>query len=224
MPFKKDFDEKIKRKKREEQVWDYEEFKQFIVCVDEERYKILFIVLFFTGLRLGEALSLTWLDLKDHKLSITKSVSKIAENATYEVKDAKNVSSIRDVSLNNSLYSLLLDYKKRESAKEVFSDSWFIFQGEKPLSRTSITRKKDEAVERSGVKRITIHQFRHSHATNLINDGVNVVAVSRRLGHCDITMTLKVYTHLFQKIDVELIENLEESSKNLLTNLLTSTK
>ena len=93
-----------------------------------------------------------------------------------------------------------------------------MFGGEKPLSRTNITRRKDNAVKESGVKRITIHQFRHSHATNLINDGVNVVAVSRRLGHSDVSMTLKVYTHLFQKVDVELVENLEKSSHDLLTD------
>jgi integrase len=55
--------------------------------------------------------------------------------------------------------------------------------------------------------------IRNSHAANLINDGVNAVAVSRRLGHSDVSMTLKVYTHLFQRTDIELVENLE----NLLT-------
>lgn len=217
-PFKKGFEEKIKKKKKEEQVWNYEEFRTFISHVRERSYQMLFIVLFFTGLRLGEALSLNWSDLKDHKLSVTKSVSKIAENALYEVKETKNVSSIRDVSLNESLYSLLLDYKKEEAAGSGFSDSWFMFGGEKPLSRTNIARRKDNAVKDSGVKRITIHQFRHSHATNLINDGVNVVAVSRRLGHSDVSMTLKVYTHLFQKVDIELVENLEKSSHDLLTD------
>jgi integrase len=59
--------------------------------------------------------------------------------------------------------------------------------------------------------------IRNSHAANLINDGVNVVAVSRRLGHSDVSMTLKVYTHLFQRTDIELFENLEKSSHDLLT-------
>ncbi|MBQ2655996.1 MAG: tyrosine-type recombinase/integrase [Erysipelotrichaceae bacterium] len=46
--------------------------------------------------------------------------------------------------------------------------------------------------------------IRNSHAANLINDGVNVVAVSRRLGHSDVSMTLKVYMQLFQRTDIEL--------------------
>lgn len=217
-PFKKNFKEKLETKKKEQNVWSYDEFRRFISCVDDEEYRMLYIVLFLTGMRLGEALALTYEDLTDHKLSITKSMTKLSEKGVFEVKDTKNISSIRDISLNDSLYSSLLEYKKAREGTEGFRDSWFLFGGEKPLSRTSITRYKDLGVEKSGVKRITIHQFRHSHATNLINDGVNVVAVSRRLGHSDVSMTLRVYTHLFQKIDEELVQNLEKSSHDLLTS------
>lgn len=70
-----------------------------------------------------------------------------------------------------------------------------------------------KTIKDSALKRITIHQFRHSHATNLMNDGINIVAVSRRLEHLDVSMTLKVYTHLFQKTDNVLIVYLEKSSK-----------
>ena len=181
---------------------------------------MLFIVLFFTGLRLGEALALTHADLLDHKLSITKSVTKFSETDVYEVKDTKNVSNIREVTLNDSLYLLLLEYQSSKKENPDFSYSWFLFGDAKPLSRTNIARSKDNEVKKSGVKRITIHQFRHSHATNLINDEVNVVAVSRRLGHSDVSMTLRVYTHLFQKIDLELVENIEKSSHDLLTGAL----
>ncbi len=121
--------------------------------------------------------------------------------------------------MNDSLYLLLLDYQNTEKQDTDFQYSWFMFGGVKPLSRTNVSRYKDNAIEKSGVKRITIHQFRHSHATNLINDGVNVVAVSKRLGHSDVSMTLRVYTHLFQKIDEELIDNLEKSSHDLLTDI-----
>ena len=91
-----------------------------------------------------------------------------------------------------------------------------MFGGERPLSRTRITNAKEIAIKRSGVKRITIHDFRHSHASNLINEGINIVAVSRRLGHADVNMTLEVYTHLFKKNDDILVDYLEESSQNLL--------
>lgn len=55
------------------------------------------------------------------------------------------------------------------------------------------------------IKKIRVHDLRHSHATNLINGGANIVAVSRRLGHADISMTLKVYTHLLKKTEEDLV-------------------
>ena len=91
-------------------------------------------------------------------------------------------------------------------AKPDFSDSWFIFGGDSPLAENSITRHKDKAVKLSGVRRIRLHDFRHSHASNLIADGVNIVAVSKRLGHKDISITLNTYNHLFEKNNEELIK------------------
>ena len=78
------------------------------------------------------------------------------------------------------------------------------------MPRTNIERVKAKAIKESGVKRINIHDLRHSHASNLIASGVNIVAVSKRLGHSDINMTLKTYTHLMNKSEDELLKNLEK--------------
>ena len=86
----------------------------------------------------------------------------------------------------------------------------------KPLPQTSIDRVKDNAIKEAKVPRIRIHDFRHSHASNLIANGVNIVAVSKRLGHSDINMTLKIYTHLIQKSDDELVNFINDSSQILL--------
>lgn len=175
----------------------------------------MFITLFNTGMRLGEALALCWYDLKNSEISITKSHTKQTEKGSYEIKIPKNNSSIRSVAINASLNSLLLDQKKSSQNKDAnFSENDFIFGGKKPLARTTVERKKNEAIERSGVKKIRIHDFRHSHATILINSGMNIVSVSRRLGHSDINMTLRVYTHLLHKKDMKLLDFLEESSHN----------
>lgn len=74
----------------------------------------------------------------------------------------------------------------------------------------------EEGIKKSGVPRIRIHDLRHSHATMLINNGVNIVAVSRRLGHSDINITLKVYSHLLRKTEDEMvttISNLHRKSR-----------
>ena len=65
-----------------------------------------------------------------------------------------------------------------------------------------------KAIKASGVKNIRLHDLRHSHATILINNGINIVAVSKRLGHADIETTLKTYTHLLSDTNKELIDKI----------------
>ncbi len=140
-------------------------------------------------MRIGEAQALTWNDFKDGKLNIDKSLCKLSKSKSYEIKDTKT-----------------------ESSKiEGFNSNWFIFGSNKPLPRTTIDRIKDDAIKKSKVNRITIHELRHSHASNLISQNINNVAISRRLGHSDINITLKVYAHLMPKNEDELIKYLNKS-------------
>lgn len=67
--------------------------------------------------------------------------------------------------------------------------------------------------EKSGLQKIRIHDFRHSHASLLINSGVNIVAVSRRLGHENISTTLKTYTHLMDNTKQQLLDKIVDLSK-----------
>ncbi len=69
-----------------------------------------------------------------------------------------------------------------------------------------------------------MHDFRHSHASNLIANGMNIVAVSRRLGHSDVNMTLQVYTHLIKRNEDEVTTYISNSSQNLLNGPLENAK
>lgn len=215
-PFKKTFSEKVENKEKELNVWTNEEFSFFINHVSKERYKYLFIILFYTGIRLGEALALKWCDFDTNILKINKSLTRKTKHGLYEIKDTKTVSSIRTIELGNTLSCLLSKYKDSESEICGFNEDWFIFGRIYPLSYTSIDREKEKAIKLAKVRRIRIHDFRHSHASNLISNGINIVAVSKRLGHSDIKMTLNVYTHLMEKNKNELSNFLDESSQNLL--------
>ena len=126
------------------------------------------------------------------------------------------MSSIRDIKITNSLSNYLKEYKLIEESISGFDSNWFVIGRLEPLPQTSIDRVKDNAIKKANVKRIRIHDFRHSHATILISQGCNIVAVSKRLGHSNAEMTLKVYTRLLQKSEDELIDKLEGSSQNLL--------
>ena len=214
--FKRTYDETLRKREKESNIWGLEEFDSFIECVDKDMFKELFVVLYYTGLRLGEALALTWDDFENGKLDVKKSLTRKTKNRGFEIKQPKNVSSIRVVSIGRNLTEYLTEFKQREMRLYGFRNGWYMFGRTKPLPQTSIDRVKHKAVSLSGVTNIRIHDLRHSHASYLIGSGINIVAVSKRLGHSDVNTTMKTYVHLVQKAEEELVDFVEKSSQNLL--------
>lgn len=205
------FEESIKKNAKEKSIWTDDEFKKFINEVNKSNYKLLFILLYYTGMRLGEALALTWNDFVDHSVSINKSITRKTNKGTYEIKQPKNISSYRNINLGSNLSLYLGKYKDKEKNIPGFSNDWLIFGRSNPLVLSSIDRNKESAIRKAGIKRIRIHDLRHSHASHLIASGVNIVAVSKRLGHSSVNITLSVYTHLVNNTDQYLIDILDKS-------------
>ena len=180
----------------EMQVWTVSEFNQFIQCVDNPLYKLFFTTLFRTGARRGEIIALQCNDLIEADKSIYIHGSQ--RNTTTGIKSTKTGNK-RYVRLDDDLYNQLLELKHEFK-------TGYLFGGGSPCTPTTIDRYFDSGIKKSGVKRIRLHDLRHSHATMLINAGVNIVAVSKRLGHSDINQTLKTYTHLLKDTDDKMME------------------
>jgi integrase len=80
-----------------------------------------------------------------------------------------------------------------------------VFGGVRSLPITNIQRELEKGIAASGVKPIRLHDLRHSHASNLIAEGVPIIAVSKRLGHASITITLDTYAHLLERTEDEMM-------------------
>lgn len=189
--------------------WTFEEYQKFITKVDDIVYYTLFDFLYYTGLRLGEVRALNWNDLKDNYIRIDKNLirSSIKE---CKFNTPKTNSSIRNVELDDYVLSNLKKLKEYYKTFIGFSDDWFIFGGLVPLSTTTIERKKNYYCKIANVKQIKIHEFRHSHATNLLSIGTPITVISKRLGHSNLTTTLKVYSHLVLKDEDKAIKLLND--------------
>lgn len=192
--------------------WTLDEFNQFINKVDDKIYFSLFNVLFYTGIRLGECLALNWNDLENSYIKIDKTLIR-THNDTYKFNTPKTASSFRNIQLDSITNNILLELKEYYKNTIGFSNDWFIFGGIKPLSTTTVERKKNHYCKVSDVKQIRIHDFRHSHATMLISNKVPVTVVSKRLGHSDISMTLNTYSHFVPKDEDKAIILLEKIKK-----------
>ena len=191
---------------QEMEVWTPEEFNEFLACVDNELYRIYFDTLYWTGMRRGEAIALQCSDLSDGWINIHAS----QRDATTGLKPTKTKAS-RRIQIDDALNAEL------EKLKSVYKTG-YLFGGETSLSPTQISRIFNAAIKKSGVKKIRLHDLRHSHATWLINHGVNIVAVSKRLGHASIEQTLKTYTHLLESTDNEMMKtiNLEKNGATMV--------
>ena len=83
-----------------------------------------------------------------------------------------------------------------------FNDKWFVFGDINPLHPDVLRRRKNENAKKAEVKQIRIHDFRHSCASLLINNGANITMVAKYLGHSKIDETLNTYSHMFRsKLD-----------------------
>ena len=195
--------------KKEMLFWTPEEFNTFIEKVNNEIYQAFFYTLYYTGARKGEILATTWKDwdLKNGILNIDKSITKKVYGASWIVTTPKNQSSKRKISLPQVLIDIMKKYK---NGREHYN---LVFAGEKPLADSNIQRVQEIACKEAKVKKIRLHDFRHSHASLLLGNGASIVAVAKRLGHTNIEQTLNTYAHMMPKEDDLIIEILEKTAK-----------
>lgn len=195
----------FKTDKTEFEVWTPEEYAKFEHVIEESYPKFVpfFHTLFWCGLRKGEAraLQIDDVDIKEGTMTIRRSMSKYRAS----LKKPKTKSGERKIKLDSKTLEILEPLVKN-------NEKW-LFGSYNPFSLNTITKVFDYGVKEAGVKPIRIHDLRHSHATYLICNGANIVAVSKRLGHSSIDVTLETYTHLLDETENKLIEILEKKNK-----------
>lgn len=163
------------------------DFGLFIDRVTDEKYRLFFIFLYNTGMRLGEANALLIKDVDFAKktVSITKTV-----NRQNPPTPPKTKNSIRVIKLSDRAFRCVEGLKTAHS-----KPNDYLFGKEKRLSETTISRIKNRAIKESGIEYFKVHDLRHSFISNSINSGAPATAVSKYVGHASVNITLDVYTH-----------------------------
>ena len=175
------------------------EFNQIVEQVNNPDMKLMFKLLFWTGLRIGEAraLKINDIDFNNKTISVTKTYTELKNKDI--ITSPKTKGSIRTIKIDDVLAQEIKDYL--DKARYILNND-FIFRYTKPYY-LEIFRKI--ALKVLG-KRLRIHDLRHSHASLLINNGVDILLISKRLGHSNTAMTLNVYSHLYPNKESETIE------------------
>lgn len=156
------------------------------------RYMIVTAI--YTGMRLSEIQALTWNDIhwNDHTISITKSWNAVSR----EFKDTKNSSSVREIKVNPELLKILKQLRTTRKSTMVFLDQY----GTIPTSG-AVNRTLRSILNQLGIHKANFHfhSLRHSHVALLLADGIDLYAISKRLGHSNIKTTANTYAYLIDE-------------------------
>lgn len=195
---KKNAFSKQKEKTKKENYWTLEEFNYFLTFVDDYLDKLMYIFLYYSGLRLGEMIALTWNDYDsvNQTIRISKTFTNKCEGSEYLIIDPKTTNSFRTIELKKEVAELLDKHFIKESNVYNFSKNLFLFGNHIHISPTTFQKHLDKYIKLANVKRITPHGFRHSHVSLLINLGCDSREVAYRIGDT-IQIVESTYYHLF---------------------------
>lgn len=173
------------------------------LSIEYTKYKAAIILTVFTGVRLGELMGLEWqdVDFKNGIISINRSSQYLADMGVF-TKVPKTESSIREIAIPEFIISLLEEYKLwYEEQKSIYGELWtnsdrlFVQADGKPMHPSTISKWFVKYVGQIGLPVINFHGLRHTNASLLVAQNIDIAVISARLGHAQISTTLDFYVH-----------------------------
>lgn len=184
--------------------WTGGELATFVTATSSHRWAAVWRLMATTGVRRGEVLGLRWCDVDLRAGTVTVRSTRVRYGTTIDTSTPKTARGNRTVSIGPSTVAALKAWKRTQAADRLLMGAGWqnvdglvvtLGDGSAPNPEAFSNLFLDLA-KRAGLRPIRLHDVRHSYATAALADGVPVKVVSQRLGHADITVTLKVYAHV----------------------------
>ena len=190
--------------------WTTEEYKKFAeVMMEKPRSYYAFEMLYWCGIREGELLALTPADFDFEKKTVRINKSYQRMHGEDVITSPKTKKSNRTIKMPDFLCEEMKDY---------FSQLYGLKKKDRifTITKSYLHHEMDRGAEKAGVKRIRIHDLRHSHVSLLIDMGFSVVAIGDRVGHESELITLD-YAHLFPSKQDEMARKLNERGEEYVS-------
>lgn len=193
-----------KGKKKSVTPYSSSELKRLLEELETHRLFAYFRLLAYTGGRRGEILAVKWSDIDFEKstIVISKNRTRIGK-IVIEQDSTKGGDGRRVVQLDSETLRLMKDHRRRQieeriKAGSLWQEADYIFTQENglPLDPSTPYQLFKKTAKKLGLRSESLHSIRHLHATELLNSGVGVHLVKDRLGHSDISTTLRIYAHI----------------------------
>ncbi|EAC3180780.1 tyrosine-type recombinase/integrase [Listeria monocytogenes] len=193
--------------------WEVEEFKQVMAIIpnhsiQSQHRKIIYEMLFYTGIRIGELEALTWENVNFEKKQIT-----IEQTLIYQTKNdwylstPKSNKAYRTIGIGSNLSEKLAQWKKLQ---EMVGNFEYMAQLDGTFTPPySFANWLKDYAKQAGIKPIKLHSLRHSHVALLVEKNIQPLMIQERLGHANIQITLGTYGHLYAKADDRVVEAID---------------
>lgn len=184
-----------------------------------QAHALVFLV--HTGLRCGEFLALKWsdIDFESRIVTVNKNLSMVYDrdkdgvrikHKKARIKCTKTASGNRFVPLNTKAIAALNSLKAVYREMDIVSDSVAVTRKGTTLSSDQLRRVLRRVLAYAGIdKPFTLHQLRHTFATQALNAGIPITVVSKWLGHANISVTYNTYIHVLESAEAAAVELLE---------------
>lgn len=213
--------------KKEMKYWSIEQVNTFLERAKSSRYYPVFFLAAYTGMRKGEILGLTWndIDFKKMTIDINKTLFQLSETKGYNVGSPKTKNAVRTIYFDEEVERVLQSHRIRQNEEKlknrpIYQDEGLVFSQEDGgfVNPTAVNHMMKWFIDHTDLPFIRFHDLRHTHATILLQMGVNPKVVSDRLGHSSVQITLDVYSHVTKEIRKDLskeFSNMMKSGQNV---------
>lgn len=182
--------------------WSTDELRSFLDHAEDDRLYAAYVLLATTGMRRGEALGLRWRSLDLNRARVSVSTALVVVDAKVVFQEPKTASGRRTVPILPETVAALKTHRKTQLAEKMLlgpdyadDDLLFCRQDGTSLHPTMFSRRFDQLATDAQLRRIRLHDLRHTFATHMLQAGVIVKVVSEILGHASVALTYDTYSH-----------------------------
>lgn len=209
----------VARRKAAMRTWTAAELAQFLEYTRDTLRYPLWRLAAYTGMRRSELLGLPWeaVDLKRGQLAVVATAVLVRDGEAIDGARQKSTRSRRTIALGPGTVAALEEHatvqrQRRQAAGSAWQEAGLVFTNPIGgyLHPNGVRRDFLEAAERAGVPRIRFHDLRHTHASLMLQAGVNPKVVAERLGHTSVSFTLDTYAHVIPSMQRDAVDRFED--------------
>ena len=204
--------DKPKVPKREMRFWSDEQIRKFLAAATGNRLEALFVVALTTGCSIGEVLGLRWRDFDPARKTLRIDRQLLEIDGELHEETPKAEKRRRTIALPDAAVVALGHHRSAMKAEGVGTDAGdrvFVNVNGDPIHRTVLSRRTFATlIAKAGVPKIRLHDLRHTSATLLLAEGVDLKVISKRLGHSRIGVTADTYAHVVDALEHQAAERI----------------